>query len=195
MWLSFSPFLVRSPGIIIISVSLFKMNTIASRFVLSNIEGLKEIKEIRKALALATQNIDCIEEEERYDGFYAVATNLEISDLTDKRRSDVEGILSVNAQRYKIEECFRLLKTNFSSRPVYHHNKPRIKAHFMICYTALLIFRILQKELDLAGFHFTPDNIVLRGFTEDFQNLHLLKVERPIPDKFSIYSISLSQNY
>ena len=117
-------------------------------------------------------NKELIEEEERYDGFYAVATNLEISDLPDKRRSDVEGILSVNAQRYKIEECFRLLKTNFSSRPVYHHNKPRIKAHFMICYTALLIFRILQKELDLAGFHFTPDNIL-----ETLQNMQVTDVD------------------
>ena len=103
---------------------------------------------------------ELIAEEEKYDGFYAVATNLDISSRPDPGREDVEQILKISAQRYKIEDCFRLLKTNFSSRPVYHHNEPRIIAHFMVCYTALLIFRILQKKLDLAGFHFTPDNIV-----------------------------------
>ena len=103
---------------------------------------------------------ELIAEEEKYDGFYAVATNLDISSKPDLGREDVEQILGISAQRYKIEDCFRLLKSNFSSRPVYHHNESRIIAHFMVCFTALLIFRILQKKLDLAGFHFTPDNIV-----------------------------------
>lgn len=105
-------------------------------------------------------NEDLIAEEEKNDGFYAIATNLDISAHPQRMRDDVEQILAVSAQRYKIEDCFRLLKTNFSSRPVFHRNRPRITAHFMICYTALLIFRILQKKFDLAGFHFTPDDIV-----------------------------------
>ena len=101
-----------------------------------------------------------IAEEEKYDGFYAVATNIGIAPGHAERRDDVEQILKISAQRYKIEDCFRLLKTNFTSRPVFHHNKPRIIAHFMICYTALLIFRLLQKKLDLAGSHFTSNDIV-----------------------------------
>lgn len=105
-------------------------------------------------------NEEVIAEEEKYDGFYAVATNLDISDETGEQCSDVKGILSISAERYKIEDCFRLLKTNFSSRPVYHQKAHRIKAHFMICYTALLVFRLLQKKLELEGFHFTPDDIV-----------------------------------
>jgi hypothetical protein len=101
-----------------------------------------------------------IAKEEKYDGFYAIATNLDIDSRPDRRRADVEEIIGISAQRYKIEECFRLLKTDFSSRPVFHRNEPRIKAHFMICYTALLIFRILQKKLEHEKFHFTSDNIL-----------------------------------
>ncbi len=103
---------------------------------------------------------DLIAEEEKYDGFYAIATNINIRDTPKSQRDDVEQILAIRAQRYKIEDCFRLLKTNFSSRPVYHRKEPRIIAHFMVCYTALLIFRLLQKKFDLAGYHFTPDDIV-----------------------------------
>ena len=115
---------------------------------------------------------EAIAKEEKYDGFYAVATNLDIDSRPDRRREDVEAILGINAQRYKIEECFRLLKTNFTSRPVFHHNEPRIKAHFMICYTALLIFRILQKKLDLEKFHFTPDNIL-----ETLRNMQVAEMD------------------
>ena len=66
-------------------------------------------------------NQELIAEEEKYDGFYAIATNLDDS---------VATILNISNQRYKIEDCFRILKTNFSSRPVFHHSKERIIAHF-----------------------------------------------------------------
>lgn len=92
-----------------------------------------------------------IDEEEKYDGFYAVATNLDDS---------AKNILEVSANRYKIEDCFRLMKTNFSARPVFHQKRERIIAHFMICYTALLIYRLLEKKLDTYGTHFTVDNII-----------------------------------
>ena len=80
-----------------------------------------------------------IEEEEKYDGFYAVATNLDDS---------AKDILEVSTNRYKIEDCFRMMKTNFSARPVFHQKRERIIAHFMICYTALLIYRLMEKKLD-----------------------------------------------
>ena len=127
-----------------------------TRFIKRNSKG----KNGEKAADQYILDQERIDEEEKYDGFYAVATNLDISDKPRDMRTDVEEILAISAQRYKIEDCFRLLKTNFSSRPVYHHNKPRITAHFMICYTALLIFRLLQKKLDLSGYHFTPLDII-----------------------------------
>ena len=92
-----------------------------------------------------------IDEEEKYDGYYGLATNLD---------DDAKDILNINSQRYKIEDCFRILKTNFSARPVYHSKKNRIIAHFMVCYTALLIYRLLECKLDQYGTHFTTDNIL-----------------------------------
>ena len=87
--------------------------------------------------------------EEKYDGYYAVATNLD---------DDAKDILEISSKRYKIEDCFRILKTTFNARPVHHRN--RIIAHFMIRYTALLIYRLLEIKLDEYGTHFTTDNIV-----------------------------------
>lgn len=110
-----------------------------------------------------------IEEEEKYDGYYAVATNL---------ADDVETILNISAQRYKIEDCFRLLKTNFASRPVYHRTKDHITAHFMICYTALLIYRLLEVQLDQYGKtlkegaqHFTTRDIIQTLKNMDIVNM------------------------
>ncbi len=89
-----------------------------------------------------------IEEEEKYDGYYAVATNLD---------DPAKTIIEISSGRYKIEDCFRVMKTNFSARPVYHQKPKRIIAHFMICYTALLIYRLLEAGLDRYGTHFTID--------------------------------------
>ena len=81
-----------------------------------------------------------ISEEEKYDGFYAVCTNLE--------NTPVSKIIQINHGRWEIEECFRIMKTEFQARPVYLQREDRIKAHFLTCYLALFIFRILEKRLD-----------------------------------------------
>ena len=80
-----------------------------------------------------------ISEEARYDGLYAVCTDL----LDD----EVGDILKVSEGRWQIEECFRIMKTDFSARPVYLQNENRIKAHFLICFLALTIYRFLEKKL------------------------------------------------
>ena len=102
-----------------------------------------------------------IEEEAKYDGFYAVATN-----IFDMKETEV---LDIQSRRYKIEDCFRVLKTNFSSRPVYHRKGNRIKAHFLICYTALLIYRLLEVKLDRNKTHFTTEQII-----ETLQNMNVV---------------------
>lgn len=93
-----------------------------------------------------------IADEEKYDGFYALATNLE--------DESVKEIIEINSQRYKIEDCFRVLKTNFDAHPIYHRLEPRIIAHFMICYTALLIYRLLENTLKEKEYHFTINEII-----------------------------------
>ena len=69
-------------------------------------------------------------------------------------------IIAIQSRRYKIEDCFRILKTHFNSRPVYHRLRSRIKAHFLICYTALLIYRLLEVKLDKNGTHFSQYEIL-----------------------------------
>lgn len=82
-----------------------------------------------------------ITEETLYDGLYAVCTDL----LDD----NVADILKVNEGRWQIEECFRIMKTDFSARPVYLQDENRIQAHFLICFLALTIYRFLEKKMDL----------------------------------------------
>lgn len=120
----------------------------------------------------------CIAKEEKYDGYYAIATNLE-PEKGEAPEDFVRSILSINEKRYKIEDCFRIMKTNFSARPVFHQTKERITAHFMICYTALLIYRLLEVKLDAYGAklkdgmqHFTASNII-----ETLQNMQVSNVQ------------------
>ena len=106
---------------------------------------------------------DKIAEEEKYDGYYAVATNLE---------DRAEDILAIAHKRYQIEDCFRIMKTNFCGRPVNHSAARRIKAHFMICYTALLVYRLLECQLDDQQTHITTDNLIDTLKNMNVTNVH-----------------------
>ena len=110
---------------------------------------------------VAEKEIYCIDDtviarEEAYDGFYAVCTNLE---------DDAPAIARINQQRWKIEECFRLLKSDFEARPVYLSRKERIEAHFITCFLALTLFRYLEKDL---GDEFTSTEIITQLRDMDF---------------------------
>ena len=92
----------------------------------------------------ADQDIYCLDDEliaqeEKFDGFYAICTNLE---------DDAPSIIKVSDRRWEIEDCFRVMKTEFKARPVYLQRDERIAAHFTTCFLALLIFRFLEKKLD-----------------------------------------------
>lgn len=84
-------------------------------------------------------NSDTIAKEEMYDGFYAVCTNLE---------EDAEVIAKINHRRWEIEECFKIMKSEFKARPVYLSRDDRIQAHFTTCFLALVLCRYLEKYLD-----------------------------------------------
>ena len=88
---------------------------------------------------IATLNTEAIAEEEKYDGFYAVITDIE---------DDPAQIIAINKRRWQIEECFRIMKTEFRSRPVYVSTEKAIKAHFLTCFIALLVYRILENQLN-----------------------------------------------
>lgn len=89
--------------------------------------------------SIYTLNQSVIDDEAKYDGLYAVCTNLEDS---------VEDIIKVNHRRWEIEESFRIMKTDFKSRPVYHSKDEMIKAHFLTCFLALVVYRYVEKKLD-----------------------------------------------
>lgn len=118
-------------------------------------KGPNDIRRFLKNTSSDTANyvldMDKIHEEEKYDGFYAVATNLDDS---------AKDILAVAQNRYKIENCFRIMKTNFDARPVFLRKPERIRAHFLICYTALLIYRLMECKLDDNLTHVTTSNLI-----------------------------------
>ena len=99
---------------------------------------------------------EAIANEARYDGFYAVCTNLD--DAAAK-------IARINHRRWEIEECFRLMKTDFKARPVYLSRDDRIKAHFITCFLALVLYRYLEKKL---SYKYTAADIIRTLRTMDF---------------------------
>ena len=104
-----------------------------------------------------------IAEEEKYDGYYAVATNL---------ADPAKDILAVSGKRYQIEDCFRVMKTNFNGRPVNHRLRERIRAHFLICYTALLVYRLMEARLDDQGTHVTVEALITTLKNMNVANIH-----------------------
>ena len=89
-----------------------------------------------------------ITDEEKYDGFYAVCTNLDDS---------ISSIVRANKRRWEIEECFRIMKTDFEARPVYLNRQDRILAHFITCFISLIAYRYLEQKLDNK---YTIDQII-----------------------------------
>lgn len=94
-----------------------------------------------------------IKEGEKYDGYYALTTNL---------IGDINQILKIVKGRWEIEESFRIMKSDFLARPVNLSREDRIKAHFMTCFISLFIYRLLEKKLN---YKFTTSQILetLRG--------------------------------
>lgn len=131
-------------------------------------------------------DMDIAQKEAMFDGFYAVCTNL---------KGPIKQILAINRQRWEIEESFRIMKTEFKSRPVFLSREQRIRAHFLTCFIALLLYRLLEKiqlkdrftcedvidhlrdcefcHLDGQGFIpiFTPDELF--NAIQESSNLHL----------------------
>lgn len=99
-----------------------------------------------------------ISDEEQYDGFYAICTNLEeYTDRLGRTHHTIADLLKINRARWEIEESFRIMKTQMRARPVYHRTDRAIKGHFAICFVALFLYRVLEHRL---GENFTTDNIL-----------------------------------
>lgn len=96
-------------------------------------------------------NQEMIDQESRFDGFYGICT-----DLGD----DAPAIIKTNGGRWIIEDCFRITKTDLEARPVFLQRDDRIKAHFLTCFLALILYKYLAKKVNRGGRHFSPDEII-----------------------------------
>lgn len=150
----------------------------AKKIIVSNPEKLKKPKQNDPKRFIKTLNVtqdgelaeksiyainqSIIDEEAMYDGLYAVCTNLEDS---------VEDIIKVNHRRWEIEESFRIMKSDFKSRPVYHSKDEMIKAHFLTCFLALVVYRYVEKKLN--------ENYTAPEIIETLRNMNM-KLENEI---------------
>ena len=107
-------------------------------------------------------NQEMIDQESRFDGFYALCTDLE---------DPAPVIIKLNGGRWIIENGFRIMKTDFDARPVYVRRDDRIKAHFLTCFLALLIYKYLEKKVNRGGKHFTTEEIVDTLRSMDFLSI------------------------
>jgi hypothetical protein len=96
-------------------------------------------------------NQEMIDQEASFDGFYAICTDLEDSPAE---------IIKANGARWIIENGFRIMKTDFEARPVFLQRDDRIKAHFLTCFLALLLYKCLEKKVNRGQNHFTPNEIM-----------------------------------
>jgi transposase len=82
---------------------------------------------------------------------------------------DPADVMIAYKSLYKIEESFRILKTNLKARPVYHFKERRVRAHFLICYLALVLQRILEYKLAENKVKLSTHEIIngLEGFILD----------------------------
>ncbi len=107
-------------------------------------------------------NREMIDQESRFDGFYGICTDLE---------DDAPAIIRLNGGRWIIEDCFRITKTDFEARPVFLHRDDRIKAHFLTCFLALILYKYLAKRINRGCSHFTPNEII--GTLQDMNFLSI----------------------
>jgi transposase len=104
-------------------------------------------------------DVAIIKAEEIFDGFYAVCTNLD---------EEPNAVIKINHRRWEIEECFRIMKSEFKARPVYLKRDDRIKAHFTTCFISLLIYRVLEKKLS--------ENFTCPQIIQELRDMNMLEV-------------------
>ena len=155
---------------------------------INNIRFDEETGEIPKGLELSLK-LDKIKEEEKFDGYYSIVTSEK--DLSDKEIRDIYKGL------WKIEESFKITKSNLETRPVYVWTKEHIEAHFLTCFISLVIIRLLEyktnrkystrKMIDSLK-KFNSTNIEHDIYLQNFSN-------GIIKDFENIFDINLSRKY
>jgi transposase len=153
--------------------------------------GIKYTKEELKAYR--ELDINKIKSDELYDGFNCIITSeLEYSE---------SNIRQYYHELWEIEQTFRITKTDLEFRPIYHYKKTHILSHFLICYTSLLILRLLQYKLKTKQINLSVERIVnvLKRLNLDTPNksiVHLHSVgENEVWDDYNLLNISFKLDY
>lgn len=134
----------------------------------------KYIKKEQSNKDVLTINYDLIHEEERYDGYFCL--------VTSELAMDHQEIRKTYSNLWEIEDTFRVTKTNLEFRPIYHHKHEHIIAHFLICFTSLLVLRLLQYKLKQSGIYLSAERIV--------EVLNKMNVEKTTQDIYHLQAIS-----
>lgn len=147
----------------------YKIEHSFKKYIKKTTEG-KEILSINEAL---------IDEEAKFDGYFCL--------VTSELGFDHQQMRKTYANLWEIEDTFRVTKTNLEFRPIYHHKHEHIVSHFLVCFTSLIILRLLQHKLKEHGIHLSAERIV--------NVLNKMNVEQTTKDIYHLQSISGAQAY
>jgi transposase len=120
-----------------------------------NVDVDDKTGEIKPSKGMPCFNMDQIMEDEKYDGYYAIVTNL-YDEGENKGKYDEGKIIDIYRGLWQIEDSFRVSKGDLESRPVFVSRKDSIESHFLTCFISLVILRLIQKRVD---WKLTPEEI------------------------------------
>jgi transposase len=121
-----------------------------------NVEFDDETGEVKKPASVPCLNYAAIAEEEKYDGYYAIVTNL-FDEGKDKGKYDDGKIIDIYRGLWRVEDSFRISKSELETNPIYLSREDRIKAHFLTCFISLVIVRLIQKKI---GYAHSPEKLI-----------------------------------
>ena len=155
---------------------------------INNIRFDEETGEIPKGLELSLK-LDKIKEEEKFDGYYSIVTSEK--DLSDKEIRDIYKCL------WKIEESFKITKSNLETRPVYVWTKEHIEAHFLTCFISLVIIRLLEYKTNRKySTRKMIDSLKKFNSTNIEHDIYLQNFSNDIIKNFEeIFDVNLSRKY
>jgi transposase len=112
---------------------------------IKNVEVDKKTGEIKASKGTPLLDLDTVREEEKYDGYYAIVTNI-FDEGENKGEFSDDRIIDIYRGLWQVEDSFRVTKDELETRPIFLSRKDRIKAHFLTCFIALVIVRLIQKR-------------------------------------------------
>jgi len=150
-----------------------------------NVDFDKDTGEIKESASTPCLNFEAIVEEEKYDGYYAIVTNL-FDEGEDRGKYDDGKIIDIYRGLWRVEDSFRITKSELETRPIYVKRDDRIKAHFLICFISLVIVRLVQKrtnhEFSIEQLIETMNNI---SCSHESENLYLFDHQSDVADALS----------